>query len=57
MASESMASVQAAEKSTSAANPGAHWPIELQQESEDNRFNPIVGSVLCLRSTSSASGT
>jgi hypothetical protein len=41
-----MASVQTAEKSPAAANPRAHWPVELQQEFEDNRFSPIVGSVL-----------
>ena len=37
---------QTAETTPSAANPRAHWPVELQQELEDNRFNPVVGSVL-----------
>jgi beta-alanine degradation protein BauB len=41
-----MVSVQTAHKETAAANPRAHWPAALQQELEDNRFNPIVGSVL-----------
>jgi beta-alanine degradation protein BauB len=41
-----VASVQTAEKTPAAASQRAHWPVELQQEFEDNRFNPIVGSVL-----------
>jgi len=41
-----MTMVQTAQKMPAAANPRAHWPVELQQELEDNRFNPIVGSVL-----------
>jgi beta-alanine degradation protein BauB len=41
-----MTSAQTAEKSSAGANPRAHWPAELQQELEDNRFNPIVGSTL-----------
>jgi beta-alanine degradation protein BauB len=41
-----MSTVQTAQKSAAAANPRAHWPIEMQQELEHNRFNPLVGSVL-----------
>lgn len=41
-----MTSVQTAEKTSAGANARAHWPAELQQELEDNRFNPIVGSTL-----------
>ena len=41
-----MTTVQTAPEDAAAANPRAHWPAELQQELEDNRFNPIVGSVL-----------
>jgi hypothetical protein len=41
-----MTATQTIEKPASGANPRAHWPVALQQELEDNRFNPIVGSVL-----------
>ena len=41
-----MTATQTIEKPSAGANPRAHWPVELQQELEDNRFNPIVGSVL-----------
>src|SRR5262245_57241716 len=42
-----MATAETAEKTMSTlANPRAHWPAELQQELEENRFNPVVGSVL-----------
>jgi beta-alanine degradation protein BauB len=40
-----MASAQAAQKSA-AANPRRNWPAGMEQEMEDNRFNPIVGSTL-----------
>jgi hypothetical protein len=46
MTSAQTASVQTAEKTSGAASPRAHWPVELQREFEDNRFNPVVGSVL-----------
>ena len=41
-----MTATQTIETPASGANPRAHWPVVLQQELEDNRFNPIVGSVL-----------
>jgi len=41
-----MSSVQIAKKTEATANPRAHWPVALQQEMEDNRFNPVVGSTL-----------
>jgi len=45
-----MASAQTAQTSAhrpaQANNPRAHWPSALQQELEDNRFSPIVGSVV-----------
>jgi hypothetical protein len=41
-----MTATQTIDKPASGANPRAHWPVALQQELEDNRFNPIVGSVL-----------
>src|SRR5262245_28164340 len=41
-----MTAVQTVQNAPTPANPRAHWPVELQQELEDNRFNPIVGSVL-----------
>jgi hypothetical protein len=41
-----MVASKAAAPSAIAVNPRAHWPLELQRELEDNRFNPIVGSVL-----------
>ena len=51
-----MTSVQAAEKTSAGANPRAHWPAELQQELEDNRFSPIVAARWCRRPTSCACG-
>ena len=41
-----MTTAQTAQNTPTAHNPRAHWPIELQQELEENRFNPLVGSVL-----------
>ncbi len=41
-----MTATQTIEKPSPGANPRAHWPVALQQELEDNRFNPLVGSVL-----------
>ena len=41
-----MTTVHASENTIAAVNPRAHWPAALQQELEDNRFNPIVGSTL-----------
>jgi hypothetical protein len=41
-----MTIAQTAQATSTAANPRAHWPVELQQELEENRLNPIVGSVL-----------
>jgi hypothetical protein len=41
-----MVATQSAATPAPAASPRAHWPLALQQELEDNRFNPIVGSVL-----------
>jgi hypothetical protein len=41
-----MASLQTAEKPATAAGPRSYWPVEMQKELEDNRFNPIVGSTL-----------
>ena len=46
MTSAHTAAQTPAETAASAANPRAHWPAALQQEFEDNRFSPIVGSVL-----------
>ncbi|HXE87634.1 MAG TPA: hypothetical protein VN524_12670 [Hyphomicrobiaceae bacterium] len=42
-----MATAETVAKTTpTPANPRAHWPVELQRELEENRFNPVVGSVL-----------
>jgi hypothetical protein len=41
-----MTATQTIEMPSPGANPRAHWPVALQQELEDNRFNPLVGSVL-----------
>ena len=41
-----MTTAHATDPTTAAPNPRAHWPAALQQELEDNRFNPIVGSTL-----------
>ncbi len=41
-----MTATQTIEKPSPGANPRVHWPVALQQELEDNRFNPLVGSVL-----------
>jgi hypothetical protein len=41
-----MTATQTIERPSPGANPRAHWPVALQQELEDNRFNPLVGSVL-----------
>jgi beta-alanine degradation protein BauB len=41
-----MATTRAAADRAPPANPRAHWPTELQQELEENRYNPTLGSVL-----------
>lgn len=41
-----MAQPQIVEPPAPGANPRAHWPVELQQEFEENRDNGVVGSVL-----------
>src|SRR5262245_33429792 len=41
-----MATAHTADTAPSPASPRAHWPAALQKELEENRFNPLVGSVL-----------